>query len=109
MLEAYLNLVPLRGEAQGIGAGANSLFGKRPAAMTRTDAALLAGLLPNPSAGAKTLGDRACRIAHATDCGDRNIVVYGTSVSFRLYLVGLLFITQTTTPFYTYHFFFFFF
>ncbi|MBB5704999.1 penicillin-binding protein 1C [Sphingopyxis panaciterrulae] len=69
MLEAYLNLVPLRGEAQGIGAGANSLFGKRPAEMTRTDAALLAGLLPNPSAGAKTLGDRACRIAHAKDCG----------------------------------------
>src|SRR3546814_2844401 len=44
MLEAYLNLVPLRGEAQGIGAGANSLFGKRPAEMTRTDAALLAEL-----------------------------------------------------------------
>src|SRR3546814_4647507 len=67
MLEAYLNLVPLRGEAQGIGAGANSLFGKRPAEMTRTDAALLAGLLPNPSAGAKTLGDRACRIARSEE------------------------------------------
>lgn len=68
MLEAYFNLVPLRGEAQGIGAGANSLFGKRPAEMSRTDAALFAGLLPNPSAGAKALGDRACRIAHAKDC-----------------------------------------
>src|SRR3546814_3686709 len=44
MLEAYLNLVSLRGEAQGIGAGANSLFGKRPSEMNRTDAALLAGL-----------------------------------------------------------------
>ena len=63
MLEAYFNLVPLRGEAQGIGAGAQSLFGKKPAELTRTDAALFAGLLPNPAAGAEALGRRACRIA----------------------------------------------
>ncbi|HWW58703.1 MAG TPA: biosynthetic peptidoglycan transglycosylase, partial [Sphingopyxis sp.] len=56
MLEAYFNLLPLRGEAQGIGAGAQSLFGKKPAEMTRTDAALFAGLLPNPAAGAEALG-----------------------------------------------------
>ena len=69
MLEAYLNLVPLRGEAQGIGAGAQSLFGKRPAEMTRADAALFAGLLPNPSANAETLGRRACRVFGQTqDC-----------------------------------------
>ncbi len=63
MLEAYFNLVPLRGEAQGIGAGAQSLFGKKPAQMNRTDAALFAGLLPNPAADADALGRRACRIA----------------------------------------------
>ncbi|HEV7314266.1 penicillin-binding protein 1C [Sphingopyxis sp.] len=68
MLEAYFNLVPLRGEAQGIGAGAQSLFGKTPAEMNRTDAALLAGLLPNPAAGAEALGRRACRVAQAKDC-----------------------------------------
>jgi penicillin-binding protein 1C len=68
MLEAYFNLVPLRGEAQGIGAGAQSLFGKRPAEMSRTDAALFAGLLPSPSARPETLGRRACRIAGDTDC-----------------------------------------
>ena len=68
MLEAYLNLVPLRGEVQGIGAGAQSLFGKRPAEMGRTDAALFAGLLPNPAAGADMLGRRACRVAGAADC-----------------------------------------
>jgi penicillin-binding protein 1C len=68
MLEAYFNLVPLRGEAQGIGAGARSLFGKKPAAMTRTDAALFAGLLPNPAAGAEALGRRACRVAATKDC-----------------------------------------
>ncbi len=69
MLEAYFNLLPLRGEAQGIGAGAQSLFGKTPAEMGRTDAALFAGLLPNPAAGAEALGKRACRIAKAADCG----------------------------------------
>lgn len=63
MLEAYFNLVPLRGEAQGIGAGAQSLFGKKPAELNRTDAALFAGLLPNPAAGAEALGRRACRVA----------------------------------------------
>ncbi|MBO9695318.1 MAG: penicillin-binding protein 1C [Sphingopyxis sp.] len=68
MLEAYFNLVPLRGEAQGIGAGAQSLFGKKPAELNRTDAALFAGLLPNPAAGAEALGHRACRIAKAKDC-----------------------------------------
>ncbi len=68
MLEAYFNLLPLRGEAQGIGAGSRALFGKRPADMTRTDAALFAGLLPNPAAGAEALGRRACRVAQAKDC-----------------------------------------
>lgn len=68
MLEAYFNLVPLRGEAQGIGAGSRALFGKRPADMTRTDAALFAGLLPNPAASADALGRRACRVAKARDC-----------------------------------------
>jgi penicillin-binding protein 1C len=68
MLEAYFNLLPLRGEAQGIGAGAQSLFGKKPAEMNRTDAALFAGLLPNPAAKADVLGKRACRIAKAADC-----------------------------------------
>ncbi|MGQ2935048.1 MAG: penicillin-binding protein 1C [Sphingopyxis sp.] len=68
MLEAYFNLVPLRGEAQGIGAGAQSLFGKKPADMTHTDAALFAGLLPNPAAGAEALGRRACHVARTRDC-----------------------------------------
>ena len=68
MLEAYFNLLPLRGEAQGIGAGAQSLFGKKPAELSRTDAALFAGLLPNPAAGAEALGRRACRAAKAKDC-----------------------------------------
>ncbi|MDK2761834.1 MAG: penicillin-binding protein 1C [Sphingopyxis sp.] len=68
MLEAYFNLLPLRGEVQGVGAGAQSLFGKAPVNLNRTDAALFAGLLPNPAADAKTLSKRACRVARERDC-----------------------------------------
>lgn len=66
--EAYLNLAPLRGEAQGIGAGAQALFGKAPAAMDATDAALFAALLPDPRADGAAVARRACRIVAAPDC-----------------------------------------
>ncbi|HET6536550.1 MAG TPA: penicillin-binding protein 1C [Sphingopyxis sp.] len=68
MLEAYFNLLPLRGELQGIGAGAHLLFGKSPAELNRMDAALFAALLPAPSATSEILARRACRIAQTQDC-----------------------------------------
>ena len=68
VIEAYLNLVPLRGENQGIGAGAAALFGKAPAAMGALDARLFAALLPNPGAGPEALARRACRGANAAQC-----------------------------------------
>ncbi|MEY4270976.1 MAG: hypothetical protein RLZZ58_2192 [Pseudomonadota bacterium] len=71
ILEAYLNLAPLRGEAQGIGAGAHTFFAKKPAAMNRTDALLFAAILPNPGAQPDVLGRRACRLAHAAAASDR--------------------------------------
>ena len=68
ILEAYLNLAPFRGEAQGIGAAALSLFGKTPAAMARDDALLLTALLPDPQAPAPRIAARACRLGDAGDC-----------------------------------------
>lgn len=68
LLEAYLNLVPLRGEAQGIGAGAATLFGKPPAQMGDIDARLFAALLPNPAASAGALARRACRGSAPSQC-----------------------------------------
>jgi penicillin-binding protein 1C len=68
ILEAYLNLAPFRGEAQGIGAAAMGFFGKTPAALARDDAVLLAALLPDPQASADRLARRACRLARAGDC-----------------------------------------
>jgi penicillin-binding protein 1C len=68
ILEAYLNLAPFRGEAQGIGAAALGFFGKTPAALAGDDAVLLAALLPDPQASADRLAARTCRLAKATDC-----------------------------------------
>ena len=68
ILEAYLNLAPFRGEAQGIGAAALALFGKTPASLSRDDALLLAALLPDPQAGADRIAGRACRLSGQTDC-----------------------------------------
>ena len=68
ILEAYLNLASFRGETQGIGAAARSLFGKAPAVLGPDDALLLAALLPAPQADAVTVARRACRIGHRADC-----------------------------------------
>ena len=68
ILEAYINLAPFRGEAQGIGAAALALFGKTPAALASDDAVLLAALLPDPQANAARVAVRACRIARDGDC-----------------------------------------
>jgi penicillin-binding protein 1C len=67
ILEAYFNMVGFRGEAQGIGAAALSLFGKTPDALSRQDAVLITALLPAPTASAEQVAARACRIA-PKDC-----------------------------------------
>lgn len=62
ILEAYLNLVPFRGELIGVNATAWGLFGKQPQALDRTEAALLAALLRAPNASAAKVGWRACEL-----------------------------------------------
>lgn len=68
ILEAYLNLAGFRGEAQGVGAAALTLFGKSPAALSADDALLLTALLPAPQASAAEIARRACRIGQRADC-----------------------------------------
>ena len=68
ILEAYLNLAGFRGEAQGIGAAAQAMFGKLPAALTRSDALVVAALLPDPRASVSRVAARACRIGAMPDC-----------------------------------------
>lgn len=68
ILEAYLNLAPFRGEAQGVAAGALTLFGKQPQVLDRREAALMAALLPDPRATPATVAARACRLVRPEDC-----------------------------------------
>ncbi|WP_294087726.1 penicillin-binding protein 1C [Sphingomonas sp.] len=68
ILEAYMNLAPLRGEAQGLPAAALGLFGKTADALSRDDAALLAALLPDPQATPPAIARRACRLAPDLPC-----------------------------------------
>ena len=67
ILEAYLNLAPFRGSAQGIAAASRMLFGKPPAQLDRRESALLVSLLPDPAASPARLAARACRLIPA-DC-----------------------------------------
>ena len=48
ILEVYLNVVEFGDGTYGVSAAARTFFGKRPAQLTRQEAALLAAVLPNP-------------------------------------------------------------
>jgi monofunctional biosynthetic peptidoglycan transglycosylase len=48
ILEVYLNVVELGDGTYGVPAASRDFFGKRPAELTRQEAALLASALPNP-------------------------------------------------------------
>ena len=60
ILEAYLNMVPFRGELVGIDAASRGLLAKGPDGLDSADAALLAALLRAPGAARYRIGRRAC-------------------------------------------------
>ena len=62
ILEAYLNEVPFRGEIVGIGALAQTLFGKHPSGLDTDEAAIAAALLRAPNAKPDAVARRACRV-----------------------------------------------
>ncbi|WP_284618283.1 penicillin-binding protein 1C [Aquabacterium humicola] len=75
ILEAYLNLVPLRGELVGVPAASWQLFGKRASGLDRSEAALLVALLRAPNATPALVQRRACAlIGEAPDCERIGIV-----------------------------------
>ncbi|HJV68290.1 penicillin-binding protein 1C, partial [Ideonella sp.] len=69
ILEAYLNLVPFRGELVGIGAMSATLFAKHPSGLDAQEAALAAALLRAPNALAPTVARRACGILQEQHLG----------------------------------------
>ena len=67
ILEAWLNLLPFRGDLVGIDAGARSLAGVPPGALNVAQSRVLAALIPAPAASPRRVAERACRAAPA-DC-----------------------------------------
>ena len=75
ILEAYLNLVPFRGELVGIDALSRTLFAKAPHGLQDTEAAIAAAMVRAPNARPALVAQRACGVLKAmrgpgaaTDC-----------------------------------------
>ncbi|MBU9367621.1 penicillin-binding protein 1C [Burkholderia multivorans] len=62
ILEAYLNLVPFRGETVGLAALSQVLFAKAPSGLDTREAAIAAALVRAPNATPAKVAERACRI-----------------------------------------------
>ncbi|WP_436155373.1 transglycosylase domain-containing protein [Polaromonas sp. LjRoot131] len=62
ILEAYLNLVPFRGEMVGIDALSRTLFGKAAHGLDEREAAIAAALVRAPNAKAVQVSQRACGV-----------------------------------------------
>jgi penicillin-binding protein 1C len=63
ILEAYLNLVPFRGELEGISAATLGMFGKAPHGVSQAEAVILAALIRSPNASRKLVAIRAADLA----------------------------------------------
>ncbi len=71
ILEAYLNLVPLRGELIGLPALALTLFGKHPNALDAQESAIAAALARSPNATPTAVSQRACQVLRLMQPGHR--------------------------------------
>ncbi len=65
ILEAYLNLLPLRGELVGIDALSRTLFGKAAHGLDAREAAITAALVRAPNTKAAVVAQRACGVWQA--------------------------------------------
>ncbi len=65
ILEAYLNLVPFRGEVVGIDALSRTLFGKAAHGLDEREAAITAALVRAPNAKPALVAQRACGVWQA--------------------------------------------
>jgi len=90
--EAYLNLVPLRGELVGIRAASLGLFGHAPDALDEAESAVIAALVRSPSASRSVLARRACSVMNKIDKPEectRAELVAATLPSYPLAMSGL--------------------
>ena len=69
ILEAYLNLVPFRGELVGIDALSRTLFAKAPHGLQDNEAAIAAALVRAPNARPALVAERACGVLKTMRAG----------------------------------------
>ena len=62
ILEAYLNLVPFKGELVGLDAMSQTLFGKAAHGLDERESAVVAALVRAPNANAAQVAQRACEV-----------------------------------------------
>ena len=70
ILEAWLNLVPFRGEQVGVAAMSQALFQKAPSGLDAEESAIAAALLRAPNAEPAVVGQRACGVLKAQGRAD---------------------------------------
>ena len=71
ILEAYLNLIHLKGEVQGVPAFSYSYFDRHPLAVDRAQALVIASLISSPNQNQAALLKRACELSNRTTHQDQ--------------------------------------
>ena len=77
ILEAWLNLVPFRGEQVGVAAMSQALFQKAPSGLNAEESAIAAALLRAPNAAPAVVGQRACGVLKQQGRGDACVAAQG--------------------------------
>lgn len=70
ILEAYLNLIHLRGEFQGVPALSYAYLNKHPLALDPAETQVIAAMIASPNQTAKALQEKACRLLRQRLSGD---------------------------------------
>lgn len=90
ILEAYLNLVPFRGELVGIDALSRTLFGKAPHGLDQREAAVAAALVRAPNARAQQVTQRACSVLKALAPAQKTVGNTGECDALDMYVESAL-------------------
>lgn len=68
ILEAYLNIIPFRGEIVGIRAASYAFFNKSPGNLNNLESALLVSMIRSPNAKIDDVALRTCRLLEDQNC-----------------------------------------
>lgn len=99
ILEAYLNLIPLKGDIVGIGSGAYFFFNKLPQDLNPEESAFLIAVIPSPNASVDKFKQRFCSIIQEKNCRSFDKFITKTFANFQenKSFVGMPFIQSNRT------------